>query len=205
MTRTLVRRIAVAGTALAAGLALGACGDSSSDHGSMPGMGGATGAAPTASTAATFNEADTAFAQNMIMHHRQAVEMAELAETRAADPEVKKLATQIKAAQDPEITTMTGWLRSWGQPTSAAGMQMDHDGMPGMMSDDAMSKMGAMSGKEFDKEFLRMMVEHHEGAIEMAKEETSGGSNPDAKALAEQISTSQQAEIDTMKKILARR
>lgn len=202
MTRTLDgRRLAVAGTALLAGLLLGACG--SGDHSSMPGMAGATSAAP-AGTAAAFNDADAAFATHMIPHHQQAVEMAALADGRAADAEVKKLAARIKAAQDPEITTMTGWLRAWGQPTSSAGMDMGHDTMPGVMSDKDMKKLEAMSGKEFDKEFLTMMIRHHEGAIEMAKEETSGGSNPDAKALAQQISTSQQAEIDTMKQVLAR-
>lgn len=204
MTRTLARRFAVAGTTLVAGFALTACGGSSGEHGSMPDMGGAASTAASGSATATFNEADAAFAQHMIVHHQQAVEMAALADSRATDAEVKKLSAQIKAAQSPEIATMTGWLRAWGQPTSSAGMDMGHDTMPGVMSDKDMKKLEAMSGKEFDKEFLTMMIRHHEGAIEMAKEETSGGSNPDAKALAQQISTSQQAEIDTMKQVLAR-
>jgi uncharacterized protein (DUF305 family) len=204
MTRTIARRFAVAGTALVAGFALSACGDSSGKHGSMPDMGGAVSTAANGSATATFNEADMAFAQHMIVHHQQAVEMAALADSRATDAEVKKLSAQIKAAQSPEIATMTGWLSAWGQPTSAAGMEMGHDTMPGVMSDKDMKKLEARSGKEFDKEFLTMMIAHHEGAIEMAKEETSGGRNPDAKALAQQISTSQQAEIDTMKQILTR-
>jgi uncharacterized protein (DUF305 family) len=202
MTRTLVRRAAVAGTALVAGFALGACGGSSGDHGGMPDMGAAAGAAPGSSAAATSNEADAAFAGHMIVHHQQAVEMAELAASRAGNAEVKKLSAQIKAAQSPEIATMTGWLRAWGQPASPAGMDMGHGTMPGVMSDDDMKKLAAMSGTEFDKEFLRMMIAHHEGAIEMAKEETSGGANADAKALAQQIGTSQQAEIDDMKQLL---
>ena len=202
MTRTLVRRVAVAGTALVAGFALSACGGSSGDHGGMSDMGAAAGATPGSSASATSNEADAAFAGHMIVHHEQAVDMAELAESRAGNAEVKKLAAQIKAAQSPEIATMTGWLRSWGRPASPAGMEMGHGAMPGVMSDGDMKKLEAMSGAEFDKEFLRMMIAHHEGAIEMAKEETSGGANADAKALAQQIGTSQQAEIDAMKKLL---
>jgi len=201
MTRTLVCRIALAGTTLVAGLALGACGDSAGDHGGMADMGAA--AAPGGSASATSNEADAAFTGHMIVHHQQAVEMADLAASRAGNAEVKTLAAQIKAAQSPEIAAMTGWLSAWGQPTSAAGMDMGHDTMPGVMTDDDMKKLEAMSGKEFDKEFLQMMIAHHEGAIEMAKEETAGGVSADAKALAQQIGTSQQAEIDSMKQLLS--
>jgi len=199
MTRTLIsRRFAAAGTALLAGLVLGACG--STDHAGMPSMGGA---APASGVAATFNDADVAFAQHMIPHHEQAVTMAALADSRATDAEVKKLAAQIKAAQNPEMTTMTGWLQGWGR-MDMGDMDLSHETMPGMMSDDAMKKLGALSGAAFDKEFLQMMIEHHEGAIEMATEETSGGSNPEARALAQQIITAQQAEIDTMKQLLTR-
>jgi uncharacterized protein (DUF305 family) len=208
MTRTMLlsRRVAVTGTALLAGVVLSACG-SSSDHGSMPGMGAATSAAPAGSATATFSDADVTFAQEMIPHHQQAVAMAALAGTRATDPEVKALAAQIKAAQDPEIATMTGWLSAWGEPAPAAsmgGMDMGGGSMPGMMSDADMRKLGAASGKNFDTQFLQMMIEHHQGAISMANDEVAGGRNPDAVALAKQIITAQQGEIDTMKKILAR-
>ncbi|WP_229402654.1 DUF305 domain-containing protein [Micromonospora okii] len=207
-TRTIARRAALAGAALTAVLALAACG--STDHGS-PGHSGpaadATTGAP-ASGAATFGDADVMFAQMMIPHHRQAVEMSELAETRAADPEVKRLAAQIKAAQAPEIATMTGWLTAWGRPVpphgSGHGMpEMDHE-MPGMMSDAEMSGLAGAGGVEFDRRFLTMMVAHHEGAISMAKEELAKGANADAKAMAQQIVSSQQGEIDQMRKILAR-
>jgi uncharacterized protein (DUF305 family) len=165
-------------------------------------MGAAAGTAPASGATATSNEADAAFAGHMIVHHQQAVEMAELAASRAGNAEVKKLSARIKAAQSPEIATMTGWLRDWGRPAASAGMEMGHGTMPGVMSDDDMKKLATRSGTEFDKEFLRMMIAHHEGAIEMAEEETSGGANADAKALAQRIGTSQQAEIDDMKKLL---
>jgi uncharacterized protein (DUF305 family) len=207
MTRTLVRRATLAGATLTAALLLTACGD----HGSMPGMehgGGTTTAGSASPGAAAFNDADAMFAQMMIPHHQQAVQMAALADTRAADPEVKTLAAQIKAAQDPEIQTMTGWLASWGRPAPAmSGMDMggmSHGSMPGMMSDADMTKLKAATGRDFDKQFCTMMIAHHQGAITMAQDEMKNGSNADAKALAQRTVTAQQAEIDTMNKILAR-
>ncbi|WP_328822438.1 DUF305 domain-containing protein [Micromonospora rubida] len=206
-TRTIARRVALAGGALAAALALTACG--SDDHAS-PGHdtpSAATGGAP-ASGSATFGDADVMFAQMMVPHHRQAVEMAELADTRAADAEVKHLAVQIKGAQGPEIATMTGWLTGWGRPVPPDGPGhgmpgMDH-GMPGMMSDVDLTKLAGATGAEFDRQFLTMMIAHHEGAITMAREELAKGANADAKAMAQRIVTAQQGEIDAMNKILAR-
>jgi uncharacterized protein (DUF305 family) len=211
MTRTLTRRAALTGAALLAGVVLSACGsnDSGSHNGPMPGMRNNTNAPASNAAAAAFGDADVAFAQQMIPHHQQAVSMAALADTRAADPEVKKLAGQIKAAQDPEIATMTGWLTTWGKPMpmSSTDHGMDMGGgtaMPGMMSGADMTKLAAATGKNFDKEFLTMMIAHHEGAITMAKDQVSTGKNADAIALAKQISTAQEAEIATMKTILAR-
>ncbi|WP_232533868.1 DUF305 domain-containing protein [Plantactinospora sp. KBS50] len=177
------------------------------------------------------NAADVMFAQMMIPHHQQAVAMADLAATRAADSQVKQLATQIKDAQAPEIATMSGWLTTWGTPsgapttmpgmdhgstampgmnhggsaapTSSAMPGMDH-GMPGMMSEADMTRLAATSGRDFDRQFLTMMIAHHESAITMARTEAAQGANSDAKALAGRIATTQQAEIDTMKTLLAR-
>ncbi|NES14794.1 MULTISPECIES: DUF305 domain-containing protein [Micromonospora] len=208
-TRTLARRAALAGATVTAALVLAACGGDHSTSGSgrdVPGMGGTGTPAPGAS--ASFGDADVMFAQMMIPHHQQAVQMAELAESRAADPELKRLAAQIKGAQAPEITTMSGWLTAWGRPVPSAsaghGMpEMDH-GMPGMMSDADMTKLAAASGTDFDRQFLTMMIAHHEGAITMAKDELAQGANPDAKALAQRIVAAQQGEIDTMRKMLDR-
>jgi uncharacterized protein (DUF305 family) len=200
----------MAGAAVTAVLVLSGCGSDSGGHGSMPGM-GSGGPSAAGNATGAFNDADVAFAQMMIPHHRQAVDMSALADTRATDPQVKQLAAQIKAAQDPEIATMTGWLTAWGKPTTAPGGMpgMDMGGtssgpMPGMMSDADMTRLTSASGKDFDKQFCTMMIAHHQGAIRMAKQEQTAGANPDAKALAARIATSQQAEIDTMNKILAR-
>lgn len=207
-TRTIARRAVVAGAIVAIAVALSACGGG---HDRSPSGARGTTPAPTASassgaSAAAVADADVSFAQMMIPHHEQAVEMADLATTRAADPEVKRLAAEIKAAQAPEIATMSGWLAAWGRPVPSVtthGGHMDHD-MPGMMPEDDMRKLAAASGRDFDRQFLTMMIAHHEGAISMAEAELSDGANPQAKGLARQIITGQQAEIDTMRKILGR-
>lgn len=201
----------LAGAALTTTLVLSACGggDQSSSDSGNGGMTMAPSSAP-ASTA-TFNDADVTFAQSMIVHHQQAVEMAALADGRAANTEVKDLASKIEAAQQPEIDTMNGWLTAWGKPAAMPGMSMspdtggmDNSSMPGMMTDADMKKLTDAKGAAFDKQFLTMMVSHHEGAITMAQQETAQGSNPDAVTLAKKIITDQQAQIATMKDLLAK-
>jgi uncharacterized protein (DUF305 family) len=156
------------------------------------------------SEAADHNQADVTFAQQMIPHHQQAIEMAGLAETRAASQEVKDLAADIEAAQGPEIESMTGWLEAWGEDVPDEGMSGMGDGdMAGMMSEDDMAGLEGSSGAGFDRMFLTMMIKHHEGAIEMAQTEQADGENPDAKALAEAIQAAQTQEIETMKELLA--
>ena len=149
--------------------------------------------------AATFNDADVTFAQGMIPHHEQAIEMAELAldPARQAGPDVVDLATRIQAAQDPEIQLMTGWLTEWGQPR-----QGDMGSMDEMMSETDMEELAAATGVEFDRRWLQMMSEHHRGAIDMAETEQTDGVNPDAVALAGEIIAAQQTEIDEMRSLL---
>jgi uncharacterized protein (DUF305 family) len=153
-------------------------------------------------SAADHNGADVRFSQMMIPHHRQAVEMAGLAGAQAVRPQVKDLAKRIEAAQEPEIQTMGGWLRSWGLEVPGPGaMTMDH-GVPGMMSEQAMTKLEGLSGPAFDRAFLEMMIQHHEGAIAMANDERRNGAYEPAKQLAKSIISSQTAEITTMKDLL---
>ena len=150
-----------------------------------------------------FNGADVAFATDMISHHRQAVEMADLAATRAESAEVKALAAQIKAAQAPEIQMMSGWLTTWKIPVPEEMGGMDMSGtMPGMMSTEDMDKLKNSSGAEFDQMFLTMMIAHHQGAIEMAKPEQADGNSSEAIALAKKIEAAQTAEIATMQGLL---
>lgn len=157
-----------------------------------------TAAAPAATD---FNDADVSFAQNMIPHHQQAVEMATIAldPERKASAEVMDLASRIQGAQDPEIQLMNDWLSSWGKAEAMEGM--DHStmgGMAGMMTEAEMSSMEAASGSEFDKMWMTMMIAHHKGAIEMSKTEQTDGQSAEAKALAGKIITAQEAEIAEM-------
>ena len=195
---SMLRRGLLAGAAVTAALVLSACGNdtSGSNHGSMT--------AP--ASAATFNDADVTFAQSMIPHHQQAVRMAAMADGRASNAAVKDLAAKIKAAQQPEIDTMNEWLTAWNKPAAMPGMSampgMGHGAMAGMMTDADLAKLMDAKGKDFDKQFLTMMIAHHEGALTMAEEETAKGSNPDATALAGKIIAAQRAEITTMRGLL---
>ncbi|MFG2379112.1 DUF305 domain-containing protein [Streptomyces sp. NPDC048504] len=204
--RRFVRRTVLAVTASVAALTLAACGND--------GDGKASGGTATASDSATgsHNAADVSFSKEMIQHHRQAVEMAGLAASHASSAQVKSLATKIEGAQAPEIKTMSGWLTSWGEqvPKDMPGMDsgMNHDmsssATPGMMSDADMGKLEKASGADFDTMFLSMMVEHHEGAIDMAKTEKADGSYAPATELAVDVITAQSAEIKQMNKMLGK-
>jgi uncharacterized protein (DUF305 family) len=157
-----------------------------------------------------FNDADVTFATDMITHHEQAVEMSQMASSRAQSADVKTLADDIAAAQGPEIDTMTQWLKDWGQDAPSGRMDqgdMGHgtsDQMPGMMDADHMGRLGRAHGRDWDHMFLTMMIAHHEGAIEMAKKEQAHGKNADAVALAKNIETAQTSEIANMKDLLKR-
>lgn len=186
-----MQRIMMKGATVLATLALAACG-SGSDKGS---------------TGGDHNSADIAFAQGMVPHHEQAIEMADLAATRAAGKKVKALATQIDAAQDPEIKQMAEWLKAWGEPTvdpdsgGGHGSASGH-ARSGMMSDADMAKLAGLSGAAFDKEFLTMMTAHHKGAIEMARTEQADGRYGPAKQLAANIIKSQTTEVTVMADLL---
>jgi uncharacterized protein (DUF305 family) len=160
------------------------------------------------------NDTDVMFANDMIPHHGQAVTMADLILARSANAQVKALAENIKRAQTPEIATMSGWLKGWGSAVPdpyghAAGMtgmsQGGKTGMSqgGMMSDAQLKQLSEATGPAADKSFLSLMVEHHQGAIDMANGELREGVNPEAKRLAQSIVTSQTAEIAQMKSLLA--
>ena len=212
-SRTSPRATGLAVLALGAALAvtLTACGTNATSTGAAGGHGGhstapATTTSPPASAPVReHNTADVTFVQGMIPHHEQAVQMAQLAAPRAAEPKVQALAAQIKAAQGPEITTLKGWLTSWGEPTAAPGTSgHTGHGTGGMMSEADMATLAGLSGQAFDREFLTRMTEHHRGAIEMARAEQTEGRYGPAKQLAADIVRSQSAEIAQMAGLLKR-
>lgn len=199
-TRTIATWLATAAAVLTATVVLAGCGSN-----------------------AAHNQADIDFAQGMIPHHQQAVQMSTLAAQRASSLQVKDLAAGIQGAQQPEIDQMQGMLKAWDAPKSGgmngmSGMKgMDHsnmpgmssmrqgsmNGMPGMMSDADMQQLGQASGAPFDTMFLKMMISHHQGAVTMSQTEQNNGKNPDAKALAQRIIDAQQREITQMQNMLA--
>lgn len=154
---------------------------------------------------ATHNEADIAFAQAMVPHHEQAIEMADLVDDANASAEVTALAAQIKAAQGPEIKQLNEWLAEWDADSGdMAGMDHGSHGsdMTGMMSDDDMKSLADASGVAFDQAWLTMMIAHHEGAVDMAKTQLDEGKSPEATELAKAIIAGQEKEITTMKGLL---
>jgi uncharacterized protein (DUF305 family) len=218
VTRTNVRLTRLAGGLIAGAIVLAGCSDGGDDMAGMEGMDSGTSAessagAENSAEPAAFNNADVTFVQGMIPHHRGALEMAQMADGRAEDPRVVDLANRIEAAQEPEIETMTGWLEEWGESvpeesdSSMGGMDhgstdMGDMDMEGMSAED-MAALEAASGPEFDRMWLEMMIVHHRGAVEMAQTEIAEGSNADAVALAEEIASSQAAEIEEMETLLA--
>lgn len=162
--------------------------------------GAATSSPSGQSAPGAHNDADVAFATDMIPHHAQAVTMAKMVPTRASSQQVKDLATQIQAAQDPEIKLMSGWLEAWGEPVPAAGAMQHGDGM---MSMEDMGQLETATGAQFDTMWLEMMIEHHDGAIAMARTELTEGSDAEAKKLAQAIVDGQSKEIATMNALLA--
>ena len=193
---------------VAATVLLTGCASSSMSSAEMPaGHSSSSGA-----VVATGSDADVTFAQLMISHHEQAVQMADMALQQSTSAEVTDLATQIKAAQDPEIGQMRGWLQQWGAPEQMDGMghgDMGHgdtdsggQSAGGMMSDEDMGALGDASGADFDRMWLTMMIAHHEGAIKMAEQVKAESTNPDVIALADAVVAGQKKEIDTMQQLL---
>ena len=203
--------LTLSAAAIAGALALAGCSTGSpapsatssspaSSASSMPGMGPGMMSSSAPAAATEHNDADTMFAQGMIPHHEQAVEMSEMMFQKKDIPaSVTDLAARIKAAQAPEIETMTGWLKTWNEPvTMGSGHSMD-----GMMGEGDMKQLESAQGTAAARLFLTQMVTHHQGAIMMAQTEMSQGQNADAIQLSKDIVTAQEAEIKEMQELLA--
>ncbi|MEW1819529.1 DUF305 domain-containing protein [Arthrobacter sp. NPDC080031] len=159
----------------------------------------ATAIALSGCSAGGHNAADAGFARMMIPHHAQAVRMSDVVLAKNDIPaQVTALAGRIKAAQDPEIEKMTGWLKEWNEPV---GMSGDHT-MNGMVDNQDITKLEAAQGREAARLFLTHMIAHHQGAVAMAQKEGADGKNPDALKLGKDIVSAQQSEIKEMQDLL---
>jgi uncharacterized protein (DUF305 family) len=196
----LSRRVAAGLAAVAAAVFLSSCSSPASDghsgheHADEPVITGQP---------AGYNADDVAFATNMIPHHQQAVELSGLVPDRSTNAEVVALAQQISAEQQPEINVMKVFLVQWNEnPDTNSGHAGHGNTMQGMVDAATMTRLESLNGAEFDKLWLESMISHHQGAIEMAKAEIANGDNVDAKTLATNVVTTQEAEIGQMKQML---
>jgi len=137
------------------------------------------------------------FAQMMIPHHEQAISMSETALKKSRNQAVLKLSRQIKSLQSTEKSQLNYWLKATG-----SSMTMDHDmTMSGMLTVKELASLKRLTGAEFDRTFLQLMIKHHQGAIEML-DLISNSRNVEAKALAKAINSAQSKEISSMKLLL---
>jgi uncharacterized protein (DUF305 family) len=147
----------------------------------------------------TYNAIDTAFVQMMIVHHGQAVAMAELAPGRAGNKQLASLAARIGAAQQPEIAWMQAWLRDRRLP--ATDTSHDHSTMPGMQTEADMTALAGLNGPEFDRKFVAMMSDHHRGAMRMATDVLNGGTDVPVNEFAGEMAVEQGSEINRMQQL----
>ena len=152
------------------------------------------------SESADFNDADVMFAQMMIPHHEQAIEMSEIALDPAsgASAAIQDLAIRIRDAQDPEIELMKGFLATWGAPVTPED-GVDHSSMmEGMLTVEELDELAGLQGSEFDVRWAQAMIAHHKGAVAMAEDVLADGKNAETRKLAEEIIANQQSEIDEL-------
>ncbi len=203
--RSCPARVVAAFAAVVFAIALAACAADSAGDGYSDSV--ATETPVITGEPAGYNAADIAFADNMIPHHKQAIELARLVPDRSTNPELKTLADQIPAAQQPEINILNVFLVQWNENPEAgsggADGQAGHgQSMDGMVDDATVAKLESLRGTEFDTLWLQSMIAHHQGAVEMAKTEIADGENVDAIAMAKTMAAAQEAEIGQMKKLL---
>ncbi|MFL6124107.1 DUF305 domain-containing protein [Actinophytocola sp.] len=171
---------------------------------------------------------DVGFAQDMRVHHLQAVTMAGIERDRTSDLNLRGIAFDIESTQLSQASEMSGWLTVWVQPSlpaagaghmawmSEGGTHSHSNGaggkttgpvqrMPGMASTDELNKLRKLSGAELDTYFLQLMLRHHEGGSEMAQYAAQHASKGYVRNLAEKIVTSQTSEMNLMKSLLAQR
>ena len=167
----------------------------------------------------TADSVDAGFSRDMAVHHLQGVEMANVALERSEDREVRQLAFDISSTQTNQAGRMQGWLSLWGVlPTGGepmawmagdaghSGHTMTADGlMPGMATEEELAELRSLSGTDFDVEFLRLMIRHHQGGLEMAQYANENAEVPAVARLGRTIAETQTAETRTMTDMLAAR
>jgi uncharacterized protein (DUF305 family) len=188
---------------IAAVLASAGCSGTTAEARQQPGADSST--APAAENAAAFNDTDVMFAQMVVPHHTQGVEIAELAVARSTDEQIKTLAAAIAATQKDEASRAAGWLRDWKKPAKAAHTEHEGHGGDRLTPAAQITKLKAAKGAEFDKQFLNTLVAHQDDAIQIARLESAKGENPQAKALAKSMEQSRAEQITMMLQMLGQK
>jgi uncharacterized protein (DUF305 family) len=153
---------------------------------------------------ATYTKADVEFMQGMIAHHAQAIVMSRMAESHGANPQVMKLSNKIDQSQVPEIRIMQSWLtrnKQYAPDTSS----WHHMTMPGMLTAAQLSELDAARGVDFDRAYLRLMIQHHAGALKMVDDlfnSSLAGQEVDVNVFANDVVTAQTVEIGIMQRLL---
>ena len=174
-------------------------------RGSMAGMNhGDMGREIVIPKGALYTKADVEFMQGMIAHHAQAIVMSRMAESHGANPQVLKLSNKIDQSQIPEIRIMQGWLQRNNQfaPDTSSWHHMT---MAGMLTPAQLASLDAAKGDEFDRAYLRLMIQHHAGALKMVDDlfaSPLAGQEVDVNVFANDVVTAQTAEIGIMQKLL---
>jgi uncharacterized protein (DUF305 family) len=162
---------------------------------------GATSAAPPVPAAsARFNDADVMFAQMMVAHLEQGIDLAQVAKAKATKQQVKDLAGAVDSTQREELAMLKSWLKLWGKPeapSSDPNVHAAHGGMP-LLDAKVISDIKDKNGAEFDLTYLNLMTGHQGGAVEMARTEQKDGSNPETVAYADRVANSRQGQISQM-------
>jgi uncharacterized protein (DUF305 family) len=191
LARSLIGHVRAAAVALALVALLAACSGGADQETSAP---------------PAFNAADVKFAQTMIPHHEQAVEMSEMLLAKSGvDPQVTAVAQRIKDTQGAEIGALTGLLAAWNQPRvpdHSAEADEHHWAAEGVLTPEEMQELDAADGPTGQLVFLEGMIEHHKGAVTMVQDEIDNGENPDAVRLAQAIKDGQTAEVQSMTTLL---
>lgn len=181
--------------AAAAGLLLTGCGNKTSSNPAPPPPAARSG--PVTGAQQQHNQADVVFLQNMVLHHTQAITMSQIARNQASAAQVKDLASRIEAEQSPQVQQMNSLLTEWASPASATTggtvttNAVGHGQLP-----------GTVSGAGFDRAFLEMMIIDHQDAVDMSQIELAQASNPATRNLAQQIISTDQAQLNEMQTLL---
>lgn len=166
---------------------------------------------------------DVGFAQDMSVHHEQAVQMATWERDHTTEPALRQLAFDIESTQSRQIGHMQGWLGLWSAATQSSGRYMRWmpmpsarpgpgmtgagssgvDRMPGMATDEELRRLRTSTGQPMDVLFLQLMLRHHEGGTDMLSYAAAHAEQPDVRNLAGQMLTSQRSEADYLRQLLA--